>query len=371
MAPKTRSQTALAAQQDAEARAVSPHRPGLQNIDRDALELIGHNLGDDADQLVEKQPMLSVLLGVAKFFASPTRGPLNVLLSKRAEVQALCTSGPVLIDPWSLPSVRKMDLTGAAWDDPTSAHLATLKMLVPVFLELISIKIGDGGVKRLCEGMESGSLPSLQRLYVYGVGDDSASAVAEALHRGAMPKMGCLMLAQGSIGPVGLAALAGAIGDGMVPELRALDVRENNLGDQGCAALAAVLRKHKNLEGLNIRNNGIGNEGLAALVSESVDGEWPKLQILDVGKNQITNFGTLISAFDSGAFPALECLNLHYNLVERASRKEAEQAHKRRVEKTLPLAPGGQWCRTPAARGIRAGTPVSARLYENSSDEEQ
>lgn len=134
-----------------------------------------------------------------------------------------------------------------------------------------------------------------------------------------MPEMGCLLLPQGSIGSAGYAALAAAIGDGMVPELRMLDVRENSLGNPGCAALAVVLRTHKNLEALDIRSNGIGNEGLAALVSESVDGEWPKLGILDVGKNQITNFGgTLISAFDSGAFPALEHLGLRDNLVEPA-----------------------------------------------------
>ena len=245
MAPKTRSQTALAAQQDAEARAVSPHRPGLQNIDRDVLELIGHNLGDDDDQLVEKQPMLSVLLGVAKFFASPTRGPLIGLMSKRAEVQALCAF--VDLDPWSLPSLRKLNLTRAAL---TSAHLVTLPKLVPVFLELVEIKIGDEGVKRLCEGMDSGSLPSLQQLNVYGVGDGGALAVAEALRRGAMPKMVILMLPQGSIGSAGYAALAGAIGDGMVPELRMLELRGNSLGNPGCAALAVVLLTHKNLEAL-------------------------------------------------------------------------------------------------------------------------
>lgn len=53
-------------------------------------------------------------------------------MSKRAEVQALCAF--VDLYPWSLPSLRKLNLTRAAL---TSAHLVTLPKLVPVFLELV------------------------------------------------------------------------------------------------------------------------------------------------------------------------------------------------------------------------------------------
>ena len=85
-------------------------------------------------------------------------------------------------------------------------------------------------------------------------------------------------------------------------------------------ALAPALRRRPALERLDLGGNPFGDEGLAALVAPpplagappTTTGGLTKLELLCLGCTKITDAGcgTLASALDSGALPALKRLYL-------------------------------------------------------------
>ena len=123
------------------------------------------------------------------------------------------------------------------------------------------------------------------------VGDAGASALAAALDRGALPRLGCLFLANADIGDAALLALAPALR--RLPALEHLYLYENPFGDEGLAALVAP-----------------PPPPAGALPPPT--GVLTNLKVLHLWNTQITDAGcaTLAAALDSGALPALKELYL-------------------------------------------------------------
>jgi hypothetical protein len=135
----------------------------------------------------------------------------------------------------------------------------------------------------------------LTELYIYDsyVGDAGASAIADALDRGALLRLDNLSL-----------------------------FFNTDIGDAGLVALAPALWRRPALEQLCLSDNPLGDDGLAALVAPPVApppptgtpaGELRQLKRLNLENTNITGAGcnTLAHALVSGALPALEELELH------------------------------------------------------------
>jgi hypothetical protein len=183
-------------------------------------------------------------------------------------------------------------------------------------------------------------LPALERLQLYepAAGPDGVQRLAEKLGAGALPALSSLDLYGGThVGDAGASALAASLGRGALPRLTVLYLANTALGDAGLVALAPALRRLPALELLDLYHNPFGDEGLAALVAPSPPpppasapppptGVLTKLKSLYLGDTQITDAGcaTLVVAFDGGALPALEELDLAGITADGAARAALE-----------------------------------------------
>ena len=164
-------------------------------------------------------------------------------------------------------------------------------------------------------------LPALEslRLDEPAAGPDGVQRLAEKLGAGALPAVTSLFLTFMDVGDAGASALAAALGRGALPRLKDLFLGTTAIGDAGLVALAPALRRRPALEPLGLEGNPFGDEGLAALVAPPPAGTPPppagglkKLEVLDLDGTQVTDAGcaTLVAALDSGALPALVCIDL-------------------------------------------------------------
>ena len=115
-------------------------------------------------------------------------------------------------------------------------------------------------------------------------------------------------------------ALADALDRGAMPRLETLTLLQTSIGDAGLVALAPALRRRPALKKLELIGNPLGDEGLAALLAPPPPaGALPppkrvlaRLGTLDLRYTEVTDAGcvTLTAALDSGALPALRTVYL-------------------------------------------------------------
>eukprot|EP00964_Phaeocystis_antarctica_P104659 scaffold69783_cov60-Phaeocystis_antarctica.AAC.3 len=122
-------------------------------------------------------------------------------------------------------------------------------------------------------------------------------------------------------GDAGALALAAALDRGALPRLGTLQLMNAMISDAGLVALAPALRRRPAVDCLHLQGNPFGDEGLAALVAPSwlpagapplPTGGLKKLKELNLEDTLITDAGraALAAALDSGALPALTKLTL-------------------------------------------------------------
>jgi len=112
-------------------------------------------------------------------------------------------------------------------------------------------------------------LPALETLVLCepAAGPDGVQRLAEGLGAGALPAVTRLSLVNMHVGDAGASELAAALGRGALPRLKTLDLYNAAIGDAGLVALVPALRRRPALEQLNLSYNLLGDEGLAALVA--------------------------------------------------------------------------------------------------------
>ena len=178
-------------------------------------------------------------------------------------------------------------------------------------------------------------LPALEELHlkepaagpdgVPTAGPDSVQRLAEKLCAGALPALISLVFMDMHVGDAGASALAAAFGRGAMPRLKAVCLSNTGIGAAGLVALGPALQWLPALEHLSLDYNPLGDEGIAALVAPPpaagapragalppTTGVLTKLKVLSLRSPQIADAGcaALAAAFDSGALPPLEYLDL-------------------------------------------------------------
>ncbi|XP_053364967.1 NACHT, LRR and PYD domains-containing protein 12-like isoform X3 [Clarias gariepinus] len=206
-------------------------------------------------------------------------------------------------------------------------------------LDLSMNKVGDSGVKCLCDVLENPhcKLESL-RLYECGVSDEGCAALTSALRSNPSHlreldlsynnvgdagvkylsallenpycKLEKLKLFECDISAEGCAALTSALRSNP-SHLRDLDLSDNNLGDSGVKCLCAVLENpHYKLEILWLFNCGVSDEGCAALTS-ALRSNPSHLNVLGLSNNNIGDSGVeCLSALLENPHCKLETLRL-------------------------------------------------------------
>ena len=114
-------------------------------------------------------------------------------------------------------------------------------------------------------------LPALEVLHLRepAAGPEGVQRLAEGLGAGALPAVTWLRLSM-HVGDAGASALAAALGRGAMPQLKRLVLTNVGITDAGLVALAPALRRLPALEDLDLRYNLlVGDKGLAALVAPS------------------------------------------------------------------------------------------------------
>eukprot|EP00958_Prasinococcus_capsulatus_P024853 scaffold3973_cov198-Prasinococcus_capsulatus_cf.AAC.2 len=142
-------------------------------------------------------------------------------------------------------------------------------------LDLYLDGIGEAGARALAEALPHGMATTLRVLKLpddglggAGLGGAGLAALAPALRE--CTALEELDLDSNRIGEAGARALAEALPHGMATTLRVLKLRNNGLfstglGDAGLAALAPALRECTALEELDLDSNRIGEAGTRAL----------------------------------------------------------------------------------------------------------
>ena len=164
-------------------------------------------------------------------------------------------------------------------------------------------------------------LPALKDMWLHerAAGPDSMQRLAKGLGEESLPAVISLHLSMHA-GDAGASAFADALGRGALPRLQLLSLEHAAIGDAGLVALASALRRRPALTFLHLSSNLFGDEGLAALVAPPSRAGAPptttaglkKLKLLDLASTQVTDAGCAIlaAALKSGALPALKKLFL-------------------------------------------------------------
>ncbi len=167
----------------------------------------------------------------------------------------------------SLPELRKLSLAQTQLQGAAVSQLQALKLLEELILD--NTGTDDGGLRAL------GALPlrslSVKRARITGVG-------VAAL--GDHPTLEILDVSENTIAG---AALAKA----KFPALRVLSANNTQFGNDG----VAIARRFPNLEELRIRNSGAIFDDTKRWDLRTDFKPYPKLRILDVGKNQLSDIG--------------------------------------------------------------------------------
>ena len=322
--------------------------------------------------------------------------------------------------------ISKGPLRPFAWGSHET-DLATLISLVSVLpaLEVLHLEqnvgrtsrfdrrraAGPDDLRRLMTGLGAGALPALTYLNIHThVGDAGASALAAALGRGALQRLGTLCLRNATngvqrliaglgagalpaltslylwathVGDAGASALAAALGRGALLRLTHLTLNSCGIGDPGLVAFAPALRRLPSLESIDLAYNPLGDEGLAALVAPpplagalsltiqlltklkllTKARVLTKLEVLDLSFTQITDAGcaALASALYSGTLPALKTINLEGIPASAASKAAVIDALEKWRGYRFPISQGIQ--RFCALHDIRCFEDGSVALW--------
>ena len=196
--------------------------------------------------------------------------------------------------------------------------------------------------------MLSSVLPALEELSIIEnlpaaaaiSGPDSVQQLVTGLCAGALPAVTVLRLDNMYVGNAGASALGAALSLGALPRLEKLLLDTNGIGDAGLIALAPALRRLPALQQLLLVHNPLGDEGLAALVAPPPPPPPPtgvllpptevltKLKELTLSYSQISDAGcaALAAAFDRGALPECNMLNMRGNSAGAAAKANLVRA---------------------------------------------
>ena len=299
----------------------------LVSYQRMAMSVLS-DLSDDQQRSVYGHLCNTLEPRIAVEFGSSSRGlrastqPLQQQLRVNYEVAT------VLCHKMGMRSCKELrDAREVCWayKGLCAADLATLSSLGSVLPALKVLTLSESAaapdsVQRLVEGLSAVALPALWYVALcdMNMDDASASALAVALDRGALPR------------------------------LTDLNLSSNDIGNAGLVALAPALRRRPALEALGLTGNPISDEGLAALVAPPQPvaalsppaGGLKKLYLLNLRDTEITDTGcaSLASALNSGGLPAVNRLDLARIPASFAARAAVRDAlAKRASEVELPI----------------------------------
>jgi Ran GTPase-activating protein (RanGAP) involved in mRNA processing and transport len=161
-----------------------------------------------------------------------------------------------------------------------STHLAKYQPTVPAIFAG-GKRITDVSIQALAKHVLVGNTVNLQRIYLQStrMSDFGAGAMAQALLSNAT--------------------------------LTVLSLTNCNITHHGAEKLANGLRRNSTLTRLDLKHNSIGNRGLRAIVTAIHDPPHPSLVSLNVGSNEISDYG--LSTLTS--FARLEELHLANNNI--------------------------------------------------------
>ena len=186
-------------------------------------------------------------------------------------------------------------------------ELSSLSRTIPQRIEWTD------GVQQLMTGLGAGALPALTCLNIdTHVSNAGASALAAALGRGALPRLGTLCLSNATNGGTGLVTLAPVLS--VLPALKQLSLRDCTAGPDGVQRLMAGLDAGAlpALIYLCFFSTHVGDAGASALAAALGRGALPRLKILGLTKAGIGDAGLVALAPALRRLPSLESIYLAY-----------------------------------------------------------
>ncbi len=243
------------------------------------------------------------------------RSPPSIFL----QLQYLCE----VITSGSLRSLEKLFLGGNQIGDDgvksLSTAIASGSLAKLTYLNLSSNQISDPGITSLSDAIASGSLGNLEILSLYGnqIGYPGMSALAGVME--SLQNLKELHLGHNKIGDAETTLLSTAIANGYLENLKELWLEDNNIGDSGMSAVAVAIASGylANLEWLWLSYNQIGDSGMSAVAGAIARGYLEKLKELWLNDNQIGDDGmkAFADAIDIGDLANLEWLCLSSNQI--------------------------------------------------------
>ena len=200
-------------------------------------------------------------------------------------------------------------------------------------LDLSNNSISDAGAVALAQALHHNSTLKELDLSNNSISDAGAVALAQALHHNST--LSVLYLSNISIGDAGAVALAQALHHNST--LMELDLSNNSIGDAGAAALAQVLHHNSTLRELNLSNISISDAGAVALAQ--VLHHNSTLEKLDLSNNSISDAGAVAIAQALHHNSILRRLDLSNNSISAAGAVALAQAlHHNSTLTWLPLS---------------------------------
>ena len=263
----------------------------LGALSHDELGVIFDGLADPL------QPVVAVALSSTCLgLRTPLGAALDVLKQRHERAVALCRKMGT-----SCAELRVKVVLDWWQDFNNTATLSPVERFSPAIAKLDTEDLATLGMI-----LRTNGLPYLKTLRLDN--NDFGDAAMTAFFDGIVSlSLIHISLAFNHFGPAGAESLADALRRGALPKLASLAIGGNVIGTQGMIALAKPLRQLHELVELRVYNCEIGDEGVASLVANLGKDEFKTLSFLDLDGNGLTDSGcaTLASALDDEAMPNL------------------------------------------------------------------